>query len=221
MIAFVAVIAALAFEMRSTHPHSRHGEPARVGRSLQASDRVQTTFDATRLDVSGLRVGGRAKDFEATAQRLYGPVIRLARSPAWFAGYASALQVNPVQCTHAADHTPRGNPGAACITAYLDAADVVRGIRIERVFAFMDAATFRTTLVRRYGDANAENDHARWSLGWGPQLDPALAYDAAGPLNALTAHYSDDVRPNAARNGAHRIRITLQLVDAAWVTTPR
>ena len=221
MIAFVAVTAALAFEMRSTDTHIRHGEAAVVGRASQVSDRVQTTFDATRLDVSGLRVGGRAKDFDATAQRLYGPVTRLARSPTWFAGYASALQVNAVQCAHAADRTPRGNQSAVCITAYLDADDVVRGIRIERVFAFMDAATFRATLVRRYGDADVENDHARWSLGWGPQLDPALAYDAAGPLNALTAHYSDDVRLNAARNGAPRIRITLQLVDAAWVAAPR
>jgi hypothetical protein len=180
-----------------------------------------TLFDITRLDVAGLRVGGKAKDFETTAARLFGAVTRVNRQRGWYAGYSAAIAVNATQCQSAQQHRLQaGRVGSVCVTAFLDADDVVRAVRIERVFAHMDAATFRSTLVRRYGAVTTERDGMRVSLGWGPELESAIAYDDGGPHNALTAHYDEETEQVASFSKATpRTRITLQLVDAAWAAT--
>ena len=183
---------------------------------------LQQVFDTSRLDVAGLRVGGRAKDFETTAARLFGTVTRINRSPGWHAGYASALQVNPMQCFAMPGRKHAGEAGNVCVTAFLDANDIVRAVRIERVFPFVDAETFRATLVRRYGEVDAERDGARWSLGWGPQLNATLAYDSSGPRNALTAHYREvAAHTRRSLDAAPKIRITMQLVDASWAAASK
>ena len=213
-IAFVVTVALAA--------ETKDSQVARVGAQRGRAPTVQVAMpqqvsDTERRDVAGLRVGGRAKDFKTTAARLFGTVRRVHRSPGWHSGYASALQVNPMQCFAMPGRKHAGEAGNVCVTAFLDANDIVRAVRIERVFPFVDVATFRATLVRRYGEVDAERDGARWSLGWGPHLNAALAYDSSGPRNALTAHYSDDdERVGHARTAAPTIRITLQLVDAAW-----
>ena len=174
-------------------------------------------FDITTLDVAGLRVGGKANDFEITAARLFGTVTRVSRQRGWFAGYASALAVNPAQCDTSPRRVHSGEVGRICLTAFLDARDVVRSVRIARVFSFITAAEFRAALVRRYGAISSESDGARMSLGWGPDVETGLAFDSFGARSALTAHYdevpdanSDSFKPNPS------IRVTLQLVDATW-----
>ena len=215
--ALTVAIAADAKDMQV----ARVGAPRPKPPSVQVA-MLQQVFDTSRLDVAGLRVGGRAKNFETTAARLFGTVTRVTRAPGWHAGYASALQVNPMECFAMPGRKRAGEAGNVCVTAFLDANDIVRAVRIERVFPFVDAETFRATLVRRYGEVDAERDGARWSLGWGPQLNAALVGDSGGPRNALTAHYTEeDGQLARSHNEPPKIHITLQLVDAAWATAPR
>ena len=179
-------------------------------------------FDAQQLDVAGLRVGVTAKDFEATADRLFGRVSRVSRSRNWFRGYAAALEVNSLQCFSLPGRRNSGNVGNVCVTAFLDADDVVRSIRIERVFAYLDGETFRATMVRRYGAVSAAQQGGGYALGWGPIVDPALAYSSAGPRTALSAHYAaDDDFMRSGLNAAPHIRVVLHLVDAAWASSAK
>jgi hypothetical protein len=179
-------------------------------------------FDAARADVAGLRVGVKAKDFETTAGRLFGKVGRVKRSDGWYPGYAAALEVNSMGCMSIPGRRHGGEPGNVCVTAYLDGDDVVRGVRIERMFTFIDAESFRSTLVRRYGPVTAANEAGGYQLGWGPQIDPHLAYSSSGPHTALTATYAaDEDMMSSALNSAPRIRVTLQLVDADWAAAKK
>ncbi len=182
-------------------------------------------FDAGRSDVAGLRVGGKAKNFAVTATRLFGAVSRVPRNRDWYQGYAAALAVNAVGCATTPGRHHGGRIGTVCVTAFLDDQDIVRGVRIDRVFPYMDGDTFRATMVQRYGAANAGQEIGSQWLGWGPAVDPRLAFDSAGPRTTLTAHYGpvdavDDVMGRSAKV-APAIRITLQLVDAVWALKPR
>ena len=174
-------------------------------------------FDVARADVAGLRVGVKAKEFETTVGRLFGKVGRVKRSDGWYSGYAAALEVNAMGCMSIAGRRHGGEPGNVCVTAYLDGDDVVRGVRIERMFPFIDPESFRATLVRRYGPVTEAKEAGGYQLGWGPEIDPHLAYSSSGPHTALTATYAADEDPmSSALNAAPRIRVTLQLVDAGW-----
>ncbi len=191
----------------------------------QATARSAVTpapFDARLVDVAGLRVGGSARNLATTLTRLFGKADRVSRSQEWYAGYAAALEVNPMGCFTVPGRRSGGETGNVCVTAYLDADDIVRGIRIERVFPFLDGETFRQTMVRRYGPVSEAKEAGSYALGWGPAVARALAYDSSAPQVALTAFYSpeDDLRTRSL-NGAPRIRITLQLIDAAWARTTK
>jgi hypothetical protein len=179
-------------------------------------------FDAERADVAGLRVGGKARDFAVTATRLFGAVARVPRNREWYPGYAAALEIKAKECGTTSLQRHGGRIGSVCVTAFLDDEDIVRGVRIERVFPYMDGDTFRATMVQRYGAANAGQEIGGRSLGWGPVVDPRLAFDSAGPGTSLTAHYSvmDDVM-HRSLNVAPQIRVTLQLVDAGWALRRR
>jgi hypothetical protein len=180
------------------------------------------TFDIARADVAGLRVGVKAKDFEGTLARLFGPVSRVKRSDGWYRGYAAALEVNSMGCFDIPGRRRGGEPGNVCITAYLDDDDVVRAVRIERVFPFIDAESFRATLVRRYGAVSGANQGGGYSLGWGPEVDQTLLYDRSGPHTALTAHYNqEESMMSSSLNAAPKIRVTLQLVDAGWTSAKK
>jgi hypothetical protein len=174
-------------------------------------------FDIAHADVAGLRVGVKAKDLESTLARLFGPVSRLKRGDGWYPGYAAALEVNPMGCMTITGRNRGGEPGNVCVIAFLDGDDVVRGVRIERVFPFLEPESFRATLLRRYGAVSIANEGGGYSLGWGPEVDEALVYDRSGPHAALTAHYAtEETMMSSALNAAPRIRVTLQLVDAGW-----
>ncbi len=172
-------------------------------------------------DVAGLHVGVRAKDLEATMQRMYGVVTHQKRSTNWFAGYQSALVVNDMKCMDMPGQ--RGGPpkpGTVCVTAWLDGSDVVRSIRVERVFSYMDPETFRSTLVKKYGPVSSAKEAGRYALGWGTPVDSSLVYDRSGPRTSVAAYYdaSDDMF-SRSMNALPRIRVILQLVDAGWATS--
>jgi hypothetical protein len=176
-------------------------------------------FDIARADVAGLRVGGKAKDLETTLGRLFGKVTRVPRGNGWYPGYAASLEVNSMGCLTIPGRRHSGEEGNVCVTAYLDGDDVVRAVRIERVFPFIDQEAFRATLVRRYGAVTAADSRGGYALGWGPELDGALAYDRGGPHSALTAHYAEEEdMMSRSLNAAPNIRVTLQLVDAQWAS---
>jgi hypothetical protein len=177
-------------------------------------------FDAAHADVAGLRVGVKAHDFETTVGRLFGKVSRIKRSDGWYPGYAAALEVNSMGCMSIPGRRRGGEPGNVCVTAYLDGDDVVRGVRIERVFSFVDAESFRSTLVRRYGPVASASQAGGYQLGWGPAIDSHLAYGSSGPHTALSAIYAEDEdMMSRSLNAAPRIRVTLQLVDAGWAAS--
>jgi len=179
-----------------------------------------TSSDVANADVAGLRVGVRAKDLEATMQRMFGPVTRQARSKNWFAGYEGALVVNDMKCMDLPGRKGGApQPGTVCVTAWIDGSDVVRSIRVERVFNYMDAETFRSTLVKKYGPVSSAKEGGSYALGWGAPVDSSLVYDYSGPRTSVAAYYDahDDLF-SRSMNALPRIRVILQLVDAPWAT---
>lgn len=172
-------------------------------------------FDLAHADVAGFRLGVSAKDLEATLTRLFGPVKRSASKNS--RGVPNQITVNEAKCMpmYGQDAT---KPGTVCVTALFDADEVVRSIRIERVFPWLEAEVFRKAMTQKYGPvASAVDGGSRFSLGWGPAVDPALGYASSAPHNALTAHYAHNVDfASRGGNALPQIRIVLNLVDAQW-----
>ncbi len=192
--------------------------PAGASGSPAGATNSAPPFDFAAADVAGFRVGVKAKDLESTLQRLFGPVARTPTGRNGDPRFGGALTVNELGCTHVPGRRGNVGPGSVCVTAFFDGDEVVRSIRIERVFPYVDGEVFRKTLVGRYGAvAAARKLGSSYSLGWGPEVDAALLYDRSGPRHALTAHYVDN-RDYVARSGnaVPQIRIVLQLVDANW-----
>jgi len=174
-------------------------------------------FDVTQADVAGFRVGVKAKDLEGTLARLFGPPQRSKPNRTdWF---ASKLAVNETGCMSMFGQD-RSKVGAVCVTALLDADDIVRSIRVERVFPWFDSEVFRKSLVQKYGAvASAVNRGSAFVLGWGPDLDPRLGYSQSAPHNALTAHYVTNTDfASRGGNALPQMRIVLNLVDAHWAS---
>lgn len=177
------------------------------------------SFDAATADVSGFHVGVKARELETTLRRMFGPVSRRARDRGWHPGYAAGLFVNEMGCMALDWKGQKAVPGSVCVTAYLDESDVVRAIRIERVFPWMEADVFRAALVRKYGPVADAKQGSGYALGWGPQVNPALVYDRSGPATAVAAYYkpeSDFI--GRSGNALPMIRVVLQLVDARWAS---
>lgn len=200
---------AIVFEPRISPAHTTAGAAG-------------NTFDLAHADVAGLRVGVKSKDLEATLNRLFGPAVRRAagKNAERFAGI---LAVNEMGCLNMPGGRHNPMPGAVCVTAFIDSDDIVRSIRIERVFPWFDAEIFRKALVQKYGAvASAYNGGRVFTLGWGPEVDPSLTYDRSGPKNALTAHYAtnDDFRSRGL-NRLPQMRVVLALVDAKWASESR
>lgn len=176
-----------------------------------------TAFDPAAADVAGLRVGSAGDLFERTASRLYGKTERRANKGSGYAGFTSIIMVNEMGCSSIPGRG-RVKSGAVCATAFLDGDDIVRSIRIERVFPFIDGEAFRKVLVQRYGPVADAAQRTGYTLAWGPVTDSTTAYLRSGPHNALTATWSEDEdMMSRSLNAAPRIRVTLQLTDAAWI----
>ncbi len=174
-------------------------------------------FDPAATDVAGLRVGVKGKDLEATLGRLFGKVSRGGASSASARGLVASLEVNGMGCMKIGGRRTKVGPGSVCVVAYLDQDDVVRMVRVERLFPAFDGNVYRSALVRKYGPVARTNGGGYgWSLGWGP----AIAGAYFNGINALTASIAPE--EDAMDLGGNRIadlKLTLQLVDAGWVAT--
>jgi hypothetical protein len=179
-----------------------------------------TPLDLSRMDVAGFRVGVKVKDLEATLTRLVGPATRRAPGKDAFPALAGAIGANEDGCYTSIGRRENPGPGAVCVTAFFDGDDVVRSIRVERLFPWFDAEVFRKTLTGRYGAvAGAQSAGDHYALGWGPEVDPTLVFDRSGPHTALAAYYATDQDfMGRSGNAVPRIRIVLQLVDAEWAS---
>src|SRR5262245_8677128 len=92
-------------------------------------------FDASKADVAGFRIGVSKKDMEATLTRLFGKVTPGYMSgEGSFKGFASVIETNSGGCRSGFNAKKKPQPGAVCVTAYLDSSDVVRMVRVEPLF---------------------------------------------------------------------------------------
>jgi hypothetical protein len=174
-------------------------------------------FNIATADVAGLRVGTSADDVTATLKRLFGDVVREPASKGVHPGILSTLTVNDAGCYSMPGRSKAPQPGAVCVTAQVDDHNVVRAIRIERVFPWMEEEAFRKALVQKYGPVAGAREGSDYTLGWGPEIAPDLLYDRSGPPNALTAQYmNNDDYMSRGMNALPKIRVVLSLVDAAW-----
>jgi hypothetical protein len=195
------------------------GGLAGAGVSAGASGATPAAFDIASADVAGFRLGVKARDLEATLTRMFGPVTRAKASGSGYAGFTETIELNPMGCMTIPGRRDNARPGDVCVTAFLDHGEIVRAIRVERVFPFIEAEVFRRTLVQKYGPVAGAQSGGNFSLGWGPTVAPALLYDRSGPPTALTAHYvtDDDFMANGL-NSLPRIRVVLHMVDARWAS---
>ncbi|WP_310571481.1 DUF4852 domain-containing protein [Gemmatimonas sp.] len=178
-----------------------------------------TALDIATTDVAGLGVGTDGDLFERAASRLFGKAARRAAQDNGYTGFASVIVVNEMGCSSMPGRG-RVKAGAVCATAFLDRDGIVRSIRIERLFPFIDGETFRNVLVQRYGPVANAVQRTGYTLAWGPVTDSTTAYLRSGPHNALTATWNEDEDlMSRSLNAAPRIRVTLQLTDAAWIAT--
>src|SRR5690606_37258944 len=126
---------------------------------------------------------------EATLARLVGAVSRGSPGESPRPGIVASLSANQMGCMSIPGR-PVAAPGAVCVTALVDGDDIVRVVRVERLFPWFDAELFRGTMVRRYGAVADARSGGGLSLGWGPEVAEGLIYDRTGPHTALTAHYT-------------------------------
>ncbi|MEO7218114.1 MAG: hypothetical protein ABI026_07965 [Gemmatimonadaceae bacterium] len=177
-------------------------------------------FNVLNADVAGLTVGTRAEDLVAALKRLFGDVTREPISKPVYPGLATTLTVNDMGCFSMPGRSKNAAPGAVCVTANVDDQDIVRTIRIERVFPWMDSEVFRAALVKKYGPVAGAQNGTGLTLGWGPQIPPELLYDRSGPPYALTAQYvTNNDYMSRGLNELPQIRVILSLVDASWAKT--
>jgi hypothetical protein len=172
-------------------------------------------FDASKADVAGLRIGVSKKDMEATLTRLFGKVTPGSMSgDGQFKGFTSVIEVNSMGCRSGFSAKKRPQPGAVCVTAYLDGSDVVRMVRVERLFPpGFDGRVFEKALTQKYGPANG----SRRGSSWGPGVPGAVLNNPAITVDSLTAsatadHDISDLGGNRLQN----VIVTLQLIDATW-----
>jgi hypothetical protein len=172
-------------------------------------------FDSSKADVAGLRIGVSKKDMEATLTRLFGKVTPGYMSgEGSFKGFASVIEVNSMGCRSGFSAKKKPQPGAVCVTAYLDGSDVVRMVRVERLFPpGFDSRVFEKALTQKYGPASG----SRRGSSWGPGVPGAVLNNPSITVDALTAsaaadHDISDLGGNRLQN----VIVSLQLIDANW-----
>jgi hypothetical protein len=175
-------------------------------------------FDTAKADVAGLRVGGRVSDMEATLTRLFGTVSRGTANSGSFKGFAGTLEVNNTGCFSMVGRRNNPRPGAVCVTAYFDAEQIVRMVRIERLFPpRWDDKVFRDALVRKYGPPSGSQ---RSGISWGPGVPGAVLNNPEIVVDALIASVRRDSDVLSTISGAlENVIVSLQLIDAPWAAT--
>jgi hypothetical protein len=191
-----------------------------TSRAQQAPTTTAATapsLDLAHADVAGLRVGMKAKVMEGALQRLFGPV---ERQPAGaMPRVAARLVVNEMGCMDIPGRRRNARPGDVCVTAFLDDDDIVRAVRIERIFPPCDVAPFRRALLQKYGPTADDRFGFGVMLSWGaiPEGDFIKAF-ASLPF-ALTARFEEiDSFSGLGLNRIPDVHVTLQLADAAWAS---
>jgi hypothetical protein len=186
--------------------------PAAAAALAEAKARSDAAFVNADLDVAGFHVGGKGKDLEAAVNRLFGRTERVPASKGSFPGIATTLTHRQLGC----DAIPgRSKPphGSICVTAFLDGDDIVRMVKVERMFPWVPPDVFRAALVKRYGPTSQPDTQGDTFLTWGPPVDVRLGY---GGL-ALTARWvSVQDYIDRGGNALGDVRMELQLVDARW-----
>jgi len=171
-------------------------------------------FDASKTDVAGLRIGGSKKDMEATLTRLFGKVTP-GHMTASAKGFAGAIEVNSLGCRSGfTNRKTRPQPGAVCVTAYYDASETIRLVRVERMFPpNFDVNVFQKALLQKYGPLSG----GRGALSWGPGIPGTVFNKPDSFVDALTASvaYDEDISSIGANRLENAIA-SLQLLDAAW-----
>ena len=172
-------------------------------------------FDASKADVAGLRIGVPKSDMEATLTRLFGKVTPGSMSGGGsFKGFAGVIEVNSMGCTSSLGVKKKPKPGDVCVTAYYDSSDVVRMVRIQRLFPpNFDSQVFRKALIQKYGPPSG----GRSETSWGAGVPGAVVNDPNGFVDALTASaVSDRDFSDLGGNRLQNVVVSLQLIDAAW-----
>jgi len=172
-------------------------------------------FDASKADVAGLRVGVRKSEMEATLTRLFGKVTPGYMSgEGGFKGFAGVMEVNSMGCMSSFAQKKKPKPGDVCVTAYYDAGDVVRMVRIQRLFPpNFDSEVFRKALIQKYGPVTG----GRSQTSWGPGVPGAVLNNPNGVVDALTASAAADRDiSDLGGNRLQNVVVSLQLIDAAW-----
>lgn len=172
-------------------------------------------FDASKADVAGLRIGVRKSDMEATLTRLFGKVTPGYMSgEGSFKGFAGVIEVNSMGCMSSFGQKKKPKPGDVCVTAYYDSGDIVRMVRIQRMFPpNFDSEVFRKALVQKYGPATGGKSRTSWGAG----VPGAIVNDPNGAVDALTASaVSDRDFSDLGGNSLQNVIVSLQLIDAAW-----
>lgn len=175
-------------------------------------------FDPSGLDVAGFRVGVKLADLTATLERLYGPVERSGLGENAPPGMVGLVQVNSMGCMSIPGR-PEAKPGAVCLTAWHDDKQIVRSIRIERLFPPMDGETVRKALVARYGAVTKAVGGNGFTIGWGPEV--VIGRSANGPIRQPTLLASFSAHESFMSRGANRIPDTsliLHLTDVAFAS---
>jgi hypothetical protein len=173
-------------------------------------------IDSSTAEVAGLRVGVSKKDLEATLTRLFGTVTPgYMGGGGMFKGFTSVIEVNSMGCRSGFSAKQKPQPGAVCVTAYLDSSDVVRMIRVERLFPpGFDGRVFETALVKKYGPANGSQ---RSGISWGPGVPGAVLNNPAITVDALIASAAADRDiSDLGGNRLQNVVVSLQLIDAPW-----
>ena len=171
-------------------------------------------FDASKTDVAGLRIGGSKKDMEATLARLFGKVTP-GHMTGSAKGFAGAIEVNSLGCRSGfTNRKTRPQPGAVCVTAYYDASETIRMVRVERMFPpNFDVSVFQKALVQKYGPPSG----GRGALSWGAGVPGTVFNKPDSLVDALTASvaYDEDISSIGANRLENAIA-SLQLLDAVW-----
>jgi hypothetical protein len=172
-------------------------------------------FDSTKADVAGLRVGGRVSDMEATLTRLFGKVSRGSANSGSFKGFAGTLEVNNMGCMSMMGQKREPQPGAVCVVAYFDADEIVRMVRIERLFPpRFNGEVFKSALVQKYGPPNGSQ---RSGISWGPGVPGDVLNNPNIVVDALIASTRRDSSVmSTMSNTLENVVVSLQLIDAPW-----
>ena len=172
-------------------------------------------FDASKADVAGLRIGVRKSEMEATLTRLFGKVTPGYMSgEGSFKGFAGVIEVNSMGCMSSFGQKKKPKPGDVCVTAYYDASEMVRMVRIQRMFPpNFDSEVFRKALVQKYGPPSG----GRSGTSWGAGVPGAVLNNPDGVVDALTASaVSDRDISDLGGNRIQNVVVSLQLIDATW-----